>query len=72
MAQSKKAIEYALKLNPRILLEIGTDENVGANYNLPNLSEIEKEIDYFTEFCNPEFYVVQIPFDKCDFCQNSF
>lgn len=57
--ESKKAIEFALSLNPRILLEIGTDENVGANYSLPNLKEIEREIDYFTEFCQPEFYVVQ-------------
>ena len=57
--ESKKAIEYCLKLNPHILLEVGTDENVGTNYNLPNLEELEKEIDFFKSFCNPEFYVVQ-------------
>lgn len=59
MEESRKAIEYALELNPDILIEIGTDENLGANYNLPNLSEIEKEIDYFRSFCAPEFYVMQ-------------
>ncbi|KKT42797.1 MAG: hypothetical protein UW64_C0003G0043 [Microgenomates group bacterium GW2011_GWC1_44_37] len=57
--ESKKAIEYALGLNPNILLEVGTDENLGTNYSLPNLSEIEKEISFIKNFCNPEFYVVQ-------------
>lgn len=59
LEETKKAIEYTLKLKPRILIEIGTDENVGSNYNLPNLSEIERELDYLKSFCNPEFYVVQ-------------
>jgi len=57
--ESKKAIEYCYKLNPNILIEIGTDENVGTNFNLMNLKEIENEINFFTEFCKPEFYVVQ-------------
>ena len=57
--ESKKAIEYCLKLNPDIALEIGTDENTGANYSLPNLAEIEEEINFFTNFCKPEFYVIQ-------------
>jgi len=56
---SKKAILHCLSLKPSIQLEIGTDENVGANYSLPNLAEWEREIDFFQEFCNPEFYVVQ-------------
>lgn len=59
LEESKKAIEYCLRLNPKILLEIGTDENYGANYSVPNLFEIEHEIDFFKKFCNPEFYVVQ-------------
>ena len=57
--ESKKAIKYCLKLNPNILLEIGTDENVGTNFNIVNLEELEREIDFFKSFCNPEFYVVQ-------------
>jgi len=59
LQESKKAIEYALNLNPNILLEIGTDENFGANYGIANLQEIEKELDFFKSFCRPEFYVVQ-------------
>lgn len=56
---SKKLVEYCFSLNPSIMLEIGTDENAGDNFSIPNLSEIEKEIDFFKSFCNPEFYVVQ-------------
>ncbi len=58
-AESKKAIEYCKSLNPDILLEIGTDENLGTNYSISNIDEIEEEIDYFKSFCSPEFYVVQ-------------
>lgn len=59
LEEAKKAIQYCLRLKPNILLEIGTDENVGIKFNLMNLEEIEKEIAFFTEFCKPEFYVVQ-------------
>ena len=41
------------------MIEVGTDENVGTNFGIMNLEEIEKEIDFFTSFCKPEFYVVQ-------------
>jgi len=57
--ESKRAIEYCLRLNPNIMLEIGTDENEGINFNLMNINELENEIDFFKSFCNPEFYVVQ-------------
>ena len=56
---SKKAVEYCLSLNPNIEFEIGTDENAGTNYSIANLDEIEEEIDFFKDFCNPRFYVVQ-------------
>lgn len=59
LAESKKAIQFCLEKNPRVLLEIGTDENVGAHYNIPNIQEIEKEIDYFKNFCDPTFFVLQ-------------
>jgi len=59
LAESKKAIEHCLKLNPDILLEIGTDENAGTKYSVSNLREIEEELDYFKAFCSPELYVVQ-------------
>jgi len=58
-AASKKAIELCLELNPNLELEIGTDENEGTNFSLANLHELEEEIDFFKEFCNPLFYVVQ-------------
>jgi protein-tyrosine-phosphatase len=59
LQESKKAIEYCLKLNPLVSLELGTDENVGTNFGIINLEEVEKEIDFFLQFCKPEFYVVQ-------------
>ncbi|NCN07258.1 hypothetical protein GW933_01050 [Candidatus Falkowbacteria bacterium] len=59
LSESKKVIEYCKKLNPKIKLEVGTDENLGINYSINNLDEIEKEVDYFTEFCQPDFFVVQ-------------
>ncbi len=57
--ESKKAVEYCLQLNPNILLEIGTDENMGTNYGAMNIREIENELDFFSSFCKPEFFVVQ-------------
>lgn len=59
LEESKKAIEHCLSLNPNILLEVGTDENLGTNFGTMNLKEIEREIDFFIQFCKPEFYVVQ-------------
>ncbi len=60
LEETKKAIEYCLNLNPRIKIEIGTDENIGTNYGIMNLKEIENEINYFKEFSdNIEFYVIQ-------------
>jgi len=59
LEESKKAVEYCIKLNPNINLEVGTDENEGLSYSLPNIKEIENEIGFFKKFCNPKFYVVQ-------------
>jgi len=58
-AEAKKAVEFCLKLNPNILLEIGTDENRAAQFTINDLSTLEEEIDFFKSFCSPEFYVVQ-------------
>jgi tagatose-6-phosphate kinase len=57
--ETKKAINYCLSLNPNILIEVGTDENEGTNFNIMNLSELEREVDFFKSFCNPDYYVVQ-------------
>ena len=59
LAETKRAIQFCLKKNPKILLEIGTDENEGTNYTVANIGELEREIDFFQGFCKPEFYVVQ-------------
>jgi len=59
LVEAKKAVQYALKLKPDIEIEIGTDENQGTNYSLPNIREWEEEIDYFKKICKPTFYVVQ-------------
>jgi len=59
LLETKKAIQHCLELNPKIMLEIGTDENIGSIFSIPNLIEIQKEIDFIKTFCNPEFYVVQ-------------
>ena len=56
---SKQAIMYCMNLNPSILLEVGTDENIGARFGIHNLDALEEEINFFTEFCKPVFYVVQ-------------
>lgn len=56
---SQEAILHCQKLNSSILLEIGTDENTGTGYSLPNLAEWERDIDFFKSFCSPQYYVVQ-------------
>jgi hypothetical protein len=56
--KTRRTIEYCKKLNPNIMIEVGTDENVGTNFGVMNLKEVEREIDFFVEF-KPEFYVVQ-------------
>lgn len=59
LTEAKKAVLHCLKLRPTVEIEIGTDENRGTNYSLPNIKEWEREIDFFQNFCNPTFYVVQ-------------
>lgn len=59
LEESKKAIELCQKLNNDILIEIGTDENLGDKFALNSLSDIESEINYFTKFSEPTFFVVQ-------------
>ena len=59
LLESKKAIQFCNNLNEKILIEIGTDENLGDKFSLNSLDEIEKEIDFFISFSKPEFFVVQ-------------
>lgn len=59
LEETKRAILHCLALDPSIEIEIGTDENTGANYGERKLAEIERDIDFFKQFCRPTFYVVQ-------------
>ena len=59
LKESKKAIEFCKSLNENILIEIGTDENLGDKFALNSLDDIENEIDYFSTFSKPEYFVVQ-------------
>ena len=57
--ESKKAIEYCLKLNENIAIEIGTDENLGSKYSFNSIKEIGDELKFFKSFFDPEYFVVQ-------------
>ncbi|MFH1424508.1 MAG: class II D-tagatose-bisphosphate aldolase, non-catalytic subunit [archaeon] len=57
--ESKKAIEYCKELNKNILIEVGTDENEGMEFTVNELGVIERDVEFFKDFCEPEFYVVQ-------------
>ena len=59
LMESKKAIEFCISLNENILIEIGTDENMGDKFSLNSLEDVEKEIEYFLDISKPEFFVVQ-------------
>jgi hypothetical protein len=57
LEESKKAILYIKNKNPKVLLEVGTDENVGVF--LEDVSAIEKDMTYFSNIAPLEFFVVQ-------------
>lgn len=57
LKETEKAINYATKLNPKILIEIGTDENTGKNFK--DLDLIEKELGFISKFKSVVLYVVQ-------------
>lgn len=57
LKESKKAIEYVQKRSPKTLIEIGTDENSGSN--VENTTRLEEQMNFFTSFCKPHFFVTQ-------------
>lgn len=57
LAESKKAIKFALERNDKIILEIGTDENTGKNFK--DIKIIKNEINFFKSFSTVAFYVPQ-------------
>lgn len=50
-------IHFCQQQNPNILIEIGTDENVGII--MPETKRIIQDIQFFFPVCHPEFYVVR-------------
>lgn len=57
LKKTKEVIQYIQKKAPQVLLEVGTDENIGKN--LRDLGKIEKDLMFFNSFCKPVFYVSQ-------------
>ena len=59
LEESRNAIKHCLKLNKEMAIEIGTDENLGSKYSLNSVEEIENEVNFFKNFFEPEYFVVQ-------------
>ncbi|PWB39041.1 MAG: hypothetical protein C3F02_00270 [Parcubacteria group bacterium] len=57
LVESKKAIEYIHKKNSEMMIEIGTDENTGQLSK--DISDIEADMDFFSQFKNIVFFVCQ-------------
>lgn len=57
LKESKKAIEYIQKIKPEVLIEVGTEENMGDL--LTDLSKIEDEMKFFTELAEIQYFVCQ-------------
>ncbi len=55
--ESKKIIEYILKIKKEMEIEIGTEENMGEIKD--DFSEIKKELNFIKKFVQPQFFVVQ-------------
>lgn len=53
---SKQIIEHIAKSRPSTMIEIGTDE-IGSVDD--DLEKVKNDVDFFREFCKPEFYVVR-------------
>jgi hypothetical protein len=56
LEETKKAIEYILRKNEKIKLEIGTEENTGSI--MKNLSDLSEELKIVMKITKPEFYVI--------------
>jgi hypothetical protein len=57
MEASQKAIEYCYRLNPNVLLEVGTDDTNSAGPSL-SMSDLTEEVKFFCDISRPTFYVV--------------
>lgn len=59
--ESKKAIAYILSRKPKILLEVGTDENSGVQFSHQSqgLKKVANEMKFFTNIAPIHFFVCQ-------------
>lgn len=57
LQESKKAIEFIHARKPDMLIEVGTDENTGAN--IEDTVRAEESMKFFTSFFKPHFFVLQ-------------
>ncbi len=57
LEQSRQAINHIQLRSLPTLVEIGTDENTGDNFE--DMEKIAREMAYFTQFCTPHFFVSQ-------------
>lgn len=57
LKESKKSIEFIMQKSPETLLEVGTEENTGKDFE--NLKKVESDMKFFTKFCKPYFFVCQ-------------
>jgi hypothetical protein len=53
---SRNVVEYIYSISPSTKVEIGTDEIGSVDYDI---GSIEQDLDFFLQFCKPEFYVVR-------------
>lgn len=58
LSLSKDAILYAKEINPKIEIEIGTDENFAQKLSSINIKEFISEMDFFLNFMDPKYFVV--------------
>src|SRR6266498_4913933 len=57
LIESKRAVEYILRKNQNMKIEIGTESNGGEDFL--NIQKVEKEMAYFSSFCLPTYFVCQ-------------
>ncbi len=59
LEESRRAIEYIRNKDKNILIEVGTDENTGAQFNDAEIDRIEQDMKFFTNLAPVHFFVVQ-------------
>jgi len=57
LKELEKLIEFSRSQKDKVLFEVGTDEN--EKYDALDLNQVRREVDYISNFCEPEFYVAR-------------